>query len=128
MARPRLPQAKAEVSGATLKDPGRFRGRKTPKSRPLGPPYARMTDGQKSAWEVFRSELPWLTAAHRQILRLACTYAARLDEGEVLGESAARTFTSLLTKLGATPADETRVAHGSGDEVDDEDGFFARPN
>src|SRR5690606_39476430 len=43
MARPRLPQAKAEASGAVLKNAGRFADRRAPKrTRPLGAPYARM--------------------------------------------------------------------------------------
>lgn len=128
MARPRMPQMKALTSGAALKNPQRFRDRKSPKSRPLGEPYVRMTDEQKAAWEEFRKDLPWLSAAHRQILRLACVYAAKIDSGEELGVSAARTFTSLLTKLGATPADETRVKHEGDEAADESDRFFSRPN
>ena len=128
MARPRTPLMKTQVSGAAAKKPQRFRNRKAPRLRPLGEPYVSMTEGERAAWEDFRRDIPWLTAPHRQLLRLACIYAAKLNAGEELGVSAARTFMSLLTKMGATPADETRVNHGDDGEEDDTDRFFSRPN
>jgi hypothetical protein len=54
------------------------------------------------------------------LLRLACHLAARLDEG-VLGVNAAQALSSTLSKLGATPVDESRVAIPN----DDDDDFFA---
>ncbi len=72
MPRPRLPQAKAEVSGAVIHDAGRFVDRKVSKlTRGIGEPYARMTDSQKLAWQDFRNDLPWLNSSHRVLLRLA---------------------------------------------------------
>ena len=80
MAKPRLPQSRAEASGAILKNAGRFAGRSAPKvARPVGEPYARMTDEQKACWYEFAQDMPWLNAAHRTLLRLACHLAARLD-------------------------------------------------
>lgn len=123
MARPRLPAAKAAAAGAHLKNPGRFKDRKAPKrTRPLGEPYASMTEAQKAAWAEFQRDLPWLTSSHRVLLRLACMWTARLDQPE-FGVSATQALSSILSKLGATPADETKVNHGEGDE-DDDDEFF----
>jgi len=66
MARPRLPQAKAEASGAVLKNAGRFKGRKAPKrTRPLGEPYVKMTDAEKAAWAELAGDMPWLRSAYR---------------------------------------------------------------
>lgn len=130
MARPRLPAAKAEVSGAALINAGRFAGRKPPKgTRPLGEPYAKMTDAQKEAWEDFRADLPWLNSSHRVLLRLACIWTARMDDPDAeFGVSATQALSSILSKLAATPVDETKVTMPDGDDSDPADKFFGRPN
>lgn len=129
MARPRLPQAKAEVSGAALKNPGTFKARSAPKgTRPLGEPYARMTPDQQAAWEAFRSELPWLNSSHRPLLQIACILRVRMDDADV-GVNQIQTYSAILSKLGATPVDETKVSVPDGDDSDPADRFFAgRPN
>lgn len=128
MARPRLPAAKAEASGAAIKNAGRFEGRTTPKrTRPVGEPYASMTEAQKVCWRELAGEMPWLHSAHRTLLRLACYHAARLDTDADFGVSATQALSSILSKLGATPVDETKVMHGNGDEDEDPaEAFFAR--
>jgi hypothetical protein len=124
MARSRTPKDKAEVSGAAAKNPQRFRDRAAPKrTRPVGEPYKNMTESQCEAWAEFSYECPWLTSSDRQLLRLACVYSARMnDEGEI-GVSAVNTFSALLSKLGATPADKTKVSHDDSDS-DEDDEFF----
>lgn len=129
MAKPRLPAAKAEASGAALKNPGRFKDRKAPKgTRPLGDPYALMTDAQRVAWAEFAAEMPWLNSSHRVLLRLACVWAAKLDDPEAeFGVSATQALSSILSKLGATPVDETKVSRGGADEDEDPaDEFFGK--
>lgn len=128
MARPRLPQDKAEVSGAALHDPQRFRDRKKPRTRPLGEPFVKMTDEQKAAWEEFRQDLPWLDSSHRRLLHAACVMAVRLDEQPELGVNQIQTFVSILSKLGATPTEQTKVKHHGEEEVDPADAFFDRPH
>ena len=125
MPRPRLVQSKAEASGAVLHNPKRFKDRKTPKTRrPLGEPYVRMTDEQKVAWAELQHEMPWLSSAHRPLVRLACMYLARLDaEGEI-GVPSATALSSILSKLGATPVDETKVNHAEDEDEDPTDKFF----
>lgn len=128
MARPRLPQAKAEATGAAITHAGRFKDRKAPKgTRPLGQPYARMTEDQCAAWEDFRAELPWLNSSHRTLLRLACILTVRLDEADV-GVNQIQTLSAILSKLGATPVDETKVSAPDDDDGEPEDRFFGRPN
>lgn len=128
MARNRLPQAKAEVSGAAIKNAGRFEGRSTPKgTRPVGKPYAAMPEAEIAYWNELAMELPWLHSRHRVLLRMACKLSARLDEGDV-GVEAMKALSSLLSKLGATPVDESKVNHGSDEEEDPADEFFARPH
>lgn len=128
MAKPRLPAAKAEASGAAIKNPQRFADRKTPKrTRPLGEPYAAMNEKQQAAWEELRYELPWLNSSHRPLVRLACVWVAKMDDDD-FGVSATQALSSILSKLGATPVDETKVNHGGDDEDDPADQFFARPH
>lgn len=111
-----------------MHDPQRFRDRKTPsRKRPLGDPYLKMTDAQKEAWAEYAAEMPWLHSAHRPLLRLACIWTAKMDDAD-FGVSATQALSSILSKLGATPVDETKVMHGDGEEEDPADAFFARPN
>lgn len=130
MARPRLPQAKAEASGAVMKNAGRFKDRAAPKrARPIGEPYASMTEMQKRCWYEMAGDMPWLNSAHRTLLRLACYHAARLETEEEFGVSATTALSSILSKLGATPTDETKVSHDDGDSEDPSDAFFrTRPS
>ena len=129
MARPRLPAAKAEVSGAAIHDPQRFRDRTAAKrTRPLGEPYLNMSDGEKVVWRELAGDMPWLNSSHRILVRLACHHAARLNEGTEFGVSATQALSSILSKLGATPVDETKVNHPDGEDEDPAEEFFARPN
>lgn len=128
MPRARTPKAKAEVSGAAQHDPQRFNDRKGPKrTRAIGEPYANMTPAQRTAWAEYQHELPWLTSSHRSLLRLACIWTARMDEAD-FGVSATQALSSILSKLGATPVDETKVNHGGDEEEDPTDKFFGRPH
>ena len=129
MARPRLPAAKAEVIGATLKDAGRFADRKAPKgTRPLGQPYKTMTEDEESAWHEFAAELPWLNSSHRALLQLACRLRARLNSDPDMGVNAMQAYSAILSKLAATPVDETKVNYGDEGEADPADRFFSRPH
>jgi hypothetical protein len=120
----RLPSAKAAITGAALKNPSRYRDRRGPKGvRPLGEPYATMTEAQCAAWEEFRAELPWLNNSHRALLRLACILHVRMDEPDV-GVNQIQTYSAILSKLGASPADEAKVSLPEDEEEDDVDRFF----
>lgn len=121
----RTPTDKAEVNGRAAHDPARFKDRSRPKgTRPLGEPYKRMTEEQQACWHELAYECPWLHSAHRPVVRLACTFLAKMDEPDGIGISAANTLSALLSKLGATPSDESKVNHGSGESDDPDDEFF----
>lgn len=125
MSNPRLPVAKAHATGAAIKNPGRHAGRKTPKgTRAVGEPYVRMSDAEKAQWHEFAQDLPWLNSSHRVLLRLACKLTADMD-GDDFGVSKAQALGSILSKLGATPADESKVSVP--DDEEEEDEFFG-PN
>lgn len=128
MARPRLPQAKAEVAGAAITHPGRFKDRKVAKkTRALGEPYAKMPEAQQVCWREIADEMPWLNSSHRRLVRLASIISSRLDDEDV-GINQLQTLSAILSKLGATPVDETKVNHGEDDDADPADAYFARPH
>lgn len=126
MPKPRTPLGKALASGATVIHPERFKDRRAPKrTRPLGDPFSKMTTEQREAWEEFRAELPWLNSSHRALLQIACVFRARLEADPDIGVSQLQTYSSVLSKLGATPVDETKIGGGAdeGDE-DPADQYF----
>lgn len=126
MPRPRLPAQKAVVSGSAAKDPGRFKDRKAPsKTRPIGAPYKGMTKEQVAVWKEQVQNMPWLHAGHRLLLRQVCILAARMETDPEMGVSALQALGAALSKLGATPVDETKVTHEPGEE-DPDDAYFDR--
>lgn len=128
MPKPRIPKAKAEVSGSALHDPQRFKDRKASKrTRPIGEPYLKMTDAQKEAWAELSYELPWLNSSHRAIVRLACMWMAKMDDDD-FGTAATQTLSAILSKLGASPSDESKVNHGEDEQEDSTDKFFNKPH
>jgi hypothetical protein len=125
MANPRTPAAKAKVSGAAAKNPQRHKNRKTPKKvRAIGPPYKGMTKEQIEVWREQVENMPWLHAGHRLLLRQVCILGARMATDPDIGISAMHALGALLSKLGATPVDETKVNHGDGEDDDEDEKHF----
>lgn len=123
MARHRTPRAKADVSGASLKNPQRYRAEGYYVVTPVGEPYEQMTEAQKAVWYELRAEMPWLNGAHRALLRLTCMMMVKMNEGEI-GVSATHALSSLLSKLGATPVDQSKVSYRDDEEEDPDDKYF----
>jgi len=125
----RTPKARAAVSGALARNPARFANRTEPKGMgPIGDPYPTMADAQQAAWRELAISLPWLKRSHRAILRATCILIARMDDPNTFGIAAMRALSSLLSKLGATPIDESRLNFGEPREPDPADRFFPRAN
>lgn len=83
-----------------------------------------MTKQQVAVWKEQVENMPWLHAGHRLLLRQVCILAARMETDPEMGVSAMQALGSLLSKLGATPVDETKVNHGQGDDEDPDDKHF----
>lgn len=125
MARPRLPLARAMMTGAAAKNPGRYRDRRQPGgTAPLGPPPAWMRPASAAAWRDLAREVPWLTSADRGVVEIAATIRGRMASGEPMGASALNLLRQCLGAMGATPADATRVPKPAGDDADPDAGFF----
>jgi len=126
VSRPRQPALRALVSGATVTNPARFEGRLGPhRLPPVGEPYARMNEAERTAWESFKAELPWLNRAHRAILQLACMCRVRIESGDDVGINRLQVYSAILSKLGATPADEARISPPEVEDEDEADRFFS---
>lgn len=126
MPRPRTPTAKAEATGASTKNPQRFRDRKEPVATgPLGREPEWFDEMQASMWEGFKVELPWLTESDRAVMEVACVLRAQLRlQPQDIGVTKMNLLRLCLAQLGATPADRSKVAVGDGDEQDPDDRFF----
>lgn len=120
----RLPVAKAAATGAAIKNPKRHRSRSAPKNRNLGKPskFLDVIPMAQESWEAFKLELPWLTEGHRAFMEMCAVYRAKMLSGELLNTTEAKTYQSMLSKLGATPADESKVNFG--DDSDEADPMF----
>lgn len=122
MANPRTPVAKARLTGASDKNPARHRNRKDPQSTPLGKPSTFLDRHGKSAWEGYRKELPWLMESDRSLVEIAASVRGRLLAGEDVGITALSMLQSILSKMGGSPADRSKVALA--DDETEEDEFF----
>jgi len=119
MPRPRTPEAKARATGAALIHAGRYKDRKAPKAYPLGKAPDFLTGNALVAWEGFKRELPWLTEGHRALVEVASNLRGRLIDGGEVGISALNLLQVCLSKLGATPTDETKLSlPDDGDQAD----------
>jgi hypothetical protein len=125
MPNPRLPVDKAKALGSDIAHPGRHASRSKPRgTRHIGEPYKTMSDGEQEQWHEFVRDLPWLNSSHRVVLKLACRLTCQMDDGD-FGVSKAQALGSILSKLGATPADESKVS--APDDEEEADEFFG-PN
>lgn len=125
MANPRTPVAKAKATGADKLHPSRHADRSQPSVKPLGKPSTFLDQHGKQAWEAFKSELPWLAESDRSLVEIAAHVRGRLLSGEDVGVTALSMLQSILSKMGASPADRSKVSAPDGDEPEDE--FFG-PN
>ncbi|WP_156348477.1 hypothetical protein [Sphingomonas sp. Leaf23] len=122
MAHPRTPAAKAKATGADQLHPGRHKGRSEPKSSALGKPSPFLDLSGQQAWEGFRRELPWLMESDRALVEIASSVRGRLLAGEDVGVTALSMLQSILSKLGGSPADRSKVALP--DDEKERDEFF----
>jgi hypothetical protein len=134
MPRPRTPRAKAKTTGADKNHKGRFDGRNEPTvDLPLGDAPKWLVDTTKSkpreAWEILRSEIPWLNASHRMLIATLCNQLGRLVAGQDIGVQASVFIKQCLSEMGATPAAASKVGakqDGDAAEKDSAAEFFNR--
>lgn len=110
MPNARTPLHKASVTGAAAKNPGRYRDRTAAVAGGLGNPSTFLTAHGVEAWHAFKAELPWLAESDRAFVEVCCGLRGRMLAGQDIGVTALSLLQSCLSKLGATPADRSRIA------------------
>src|SRR5262249_53876164 len=109
MPRHRTPLAKAEATGRTLINPDRFKDRKEPPNLvPLGDPPEQFDEREAEVWDKFKVEVPWLMESDRAMVEVA----SKLRTKVLLGIASDKDYGKLLSclsRMGATPADRTRI-------------------
>jgi hypothetical protein len=125
MSRPRLPNEVARITGADKRSPGRFAGRSAPKVRSLGNAPARFTEGQKEIWNEFNFDFPWLGRSDRRLVGLAVLLQSQIDDPAK--ENPVAVFAQmrmLLSSMGGTPIDRSRVTTTEAEAEDPSDEFL----
>jgi hypothetical protein len=109
MPRPRNPSDKTRVTGADIRNPKRYSGRNNPAGAPLGEPSPHLKDDERESWLRFTAEIPWLVESDRALVEVASALRSRLDSRDGVGLNHLQIYSAILSKLGATPADRSRV-------------------
>jgi hypothetical protein len=121
MGNPRQPVARSQITGAASKNPQRHRNRKEPaQGRPLGDPSDFLDENGRRAWEGFKRELPWLMESDRAIVEIAAKLRGLVLAGADVGEGKLKLLQTILSKLGASPSDRTKIAYGDDDQETDD--------
>lgn len=112
----RLPEGIVIATGAALKNPQRFADRAKHEGElpELGKPTKGMTHRQRALWEEFVKELPWLRESDRALVETAVHMRVRVldDTDGAIGAPFFKAYSEVLSKLGATPGDRTKMPKG----------------
>jgi hypothetical protein len=76
------------------------------------------------AWEQFREEIPWISKRDRALLECACILRALIASGEDKDPKTIMKLAALISKLGATPTDQSKVTAKEPESNDPADKFF----
>jgi hypothetical protein len=124
MAMPRTPLAKAKATGSSLKQPGRFANRREPRlTAPLGNAPSDFDETELLIWECFKREIPWLLETDRLLIEVATKLRKKVWDN-TFAVSHINSLHVIMSKLGATPTDRTKVYQPDDPDEDPEDKFF----
>lgn len=124
MPRPRLPQKVAKVTGAVAKNAGRFQGRASPKVKSLGPAPKVFNEDQVDLWNEFNDDFPWLGRSDRRVVGLAVRLQYEIDTDPEVPVAVFAQMRMLLSAMGGTPVDRSKVQAPEDDEADPLDEFM----
>ncbi|QWY83556.1 terminase small subunit protein [Rhizobium phage RHph_X2_26] len=113
--RPRKPLALVKAEGRDVVNAGRFQDRaEVDEGSPLlgeAPEWIQDTDEcrGREAWDLFRSEAPWLKACHTFLVGAACQIQGRIMAMEPLDIKEINALRGMLSEMGLTPVTATKV-------------------
>ena len=125
MPRPKTPTAKARLTGADKKHPDRFKNRAEPatQGKPVGNPPAYMDKEAATAWRELARTLGWLEIEDRAAVESAAIAIGQVRTLHKLGEPVTGALFSAMNtalgKLGATPADRSKISIPDDGDTDD---------
>jgi len=110
VGRPRLPTKVLELRGTFKKNPKRRLAREGEPVAPgkLGAPPDCLDKDEQARWYELSEAAPWLAAADRFIVELACGLWMLERRGKATATES-RLLVSILGRLGMTPADRSKV-------------------
>lgn len=120
MPRPRIPVAKAKLTGAAAKNPQRFRDRSEPDHKPLGPAPGYLSRDARRAWKEFAKEWPWIGYSDRKALAVLCQLWEVIERGDA-GVNEFKEFRLQCSAFGGNPTTKSKVYQPK--EPEDDDGF-----
>ena len=120
MPRKRLPKSIADATGASLKNPARYRRPVAGRLRgdDLGPAPKHLSPNEATIWAAFRAEMPWLRESDRVITEIATKLRTRLEYDGELGVKGINLLRLCLASMGGTPVDRSKI-HTLGDGEED---------
>jgi hypothetical protein len=124
MARPRLPAEVATVIGADKRSPGRFKVRSAPVSKSLGPAPKGFLPEQIRIWDEFNADFPWLGRSDRRLVGLAVRLQHTIDTDPDCPVAVFAQMRMLLSAMGGTPVDRSKVSALEDDKKDPADEFL----
>lgn len=127
MARPRIPTAKAKLTGAAAHNPQRFRDRSEPDQKPLGSAPAYLSAGAKKAWKEFAKEWPWVGYSDRKALGVICQLWELIERGDA-SVNEFKEFRLQCSAFGGNPTTRTKVYQPKAEEDDDPFAKFGAVN
>lgn len=123
--RPRLPIEVAKVTGAVAKNAGRFKERAAPQVKSLGPAPKRFSEAQRETWDEFNADFPWLGRSDRGIVSLAVLLQSQIEEaGNEATPPMIAQMRLLLSSMGGTPVDRSKVKAPDEEDEDPAEKFF----
>ena len=123
--RPRLAAGVASVTGADKRSPGRFVGRAAPKVMSLGPAPKAYGKDKIELWNEFNSDFPWLGRSDRGIVKMAVLLQSQIDAmGMDTPPAMIAQMRLLLSSMGGTPVDRSKVGKVDGEPDDPTDEFL----
>jgi len=124
MPRHRLPVEVASVTGADKRSPGRFKGRSAPVVKSLGPAPKRFSSAQVEIWDDFNSDFPWLGRSDRRVVGLAVMLQYMIDTDPKCPVAVFVQMRMLLSSMGGTPVDRSKVSAPEEEGEDPADEFL----
>ena len=124
MSAPRLPQNVAKTTGAAVKNAGRFAGRKSPKVKSLGIAPKRFNKAQTEIWDEFNADFPWLGRSDRRTVELATLLQFEIQTAPEIMIGVYAQMRMLLSAMGGTPVDRSKISAPDDDEKDPSDEFL----